>query len=167
MHVGSHSDQPRFSKGGIVMRFQVFRCLGFVGLLVGVSAGTWAAPMYNFTTIDVPGSTFTQALGINNAGQIVGDFMDATGRFHGFLKDGATITIIDVPGAFPGSTRAFGINDAGQIVGTFGDATGAIAFSKTARPSLRLMSPARSALRPQGSTTRARSWGHSVMPRGP
>jgi uncharacterized membrane protein len=40
-----------------------------------------------FTTIDVPGASGsfgTQAYGINNSGQIVGSFQDATG-VHGFL----------------------------------------------------------------------------------
>src|SRR5262249_7724972 len=56
--------------------------------------------------------------GINNAGQIVGVFADGTG-VHSFLKDGATFTTIDVPGAV--FTGANGINDAGQIVGGFND----------------------------------------------
>jgi hypothetical protein len=43
------------------MGSQVARCLGFAGLLVGVSAGSWAATMYNFTTIDVPGAISTGA----------------------------------------------------------------------------------------------------------
>ena len=38
-----------------------------------------------FTTIDPPGSAFTQAIGINAAGHIVGDYMDASGTFHGFV----------------------------------------------------------------------------------
>src|SRR5215472_13788155 len=97
--------------------------------------------------------------------QIVGSFEDATFRTHGFLKDGATFTTIDVPGA-TGITLAFGINDAGQIVGVFSDARGATAFSKTARPSPRSMSPARLEPRLSGSTTRARSWGSSMMQRG-
>jgi len=103
--------------------FQVLRCLGFVSLLIGVSAGSWAATIYTFTTIDVPGSSDTEALGINDAGQIVGFFEDsgATPTAHGFLKDGATFTTVDPPGAT--STEAFGINDAGQIVGLFYDAT--------------------------------------------
>jgi hypothetical protein len=52
----------------------------------------------------------------SDAGQIVGDFLDAAGE-HGFLKVGATFTTID--GAF-GSTLALGINDGGQIVGSSG-----------------------------------------------
>ena len=37
-----------------------------------------------FATIDVPGSTSTQALGINGRGEIVGRYDDASGE-HGFL----------------------------------------------------------------------------------
>jgi hypothetical protein len=41
---------------------------------------------YIFTTIDVPFSdaTGTAAIGINNNGQIVGDYRDSSGQ-HGFL----------------------------------------------------------------------------------
>jgi hypothetical protein len=38
----------------------------------------------NYTTLDVPGSTFTWANGINDSGQIVGSYEDAGGT-HGFL----------------------------------------------------------------------------------
>ncbi len=79
-------------------------------------SGTGASP-YTFTTIDVPNSGTTAAFGINNTGQIVGIFADATGG-HGFLKNGGTFTTIDVPNAVP--TSANGINNVGQIVGTFG-----------------------------------------------
>jgi probable HAF family extracellular repeat protein len=54
---------------------------------------------YSFTTIDYPGAMWTLAYGINTAGQVVGEFYDAMGMRHGFLKDGATYTPIDVPGA--------------------------------------------------------------------
>jgi hypothetical protein len=37
-----------------------------------------------YTTVDVPGSTLTEARGINDSGQIVGDCSDAGGN-HGFL----------------------------------------------------------------------------------
>jgi uncharacterized membrane protein len=77
-----------------------------------------------FTTIDVPGGMFTTASGINNSGQIVGQFTDAFGLIHGFVDMGGSVTTVDVPGAT--STEAFGINDSGQIVGIFYDAFGAI-----------------------------------------
>jgi len=40
-----------------------------------------------FQSIDVPGATFTVALGINNRSQIVGRFVDSSGNEHGFLTN--------------------------------------------------------------------------------
>ena len=74
-------------------------------------------------TIDPPGSTgFTDANGINNLNQIVGNFSSTTG-VHGFLTTdlGATYSQIDFPGATRTEARA--INDAGQIVGDYYDAS--------------------------------------------
>ena len=109
------------------MRSQVVRYLGFVGLLIAPSSGIWAAEIYSFTSIDVPGATSgTGARGINNAGRIVGEFY--TSEPHGFLKDGVIFTTIDVPSTLGG--QPFGINDAGRIVGTFFDARGNHGFLK-------------------------------------
>jgi hypothetical protein len=72
---------------------------------------------YNFTTLDPPGSTFTQGHDINNPGQIVGDYHGADGIRHGFLKSGDNWSTIDVPGS--NFTQALGINASGQIVGTY------------------------------------------------
>ena len=82
----------------------------------------------NFTSIDVPGARDSEALGINNSGQIVGAFADAHGT-HGFVNTGGSFTTIDVPGA--DITQALGINDSGQIVGFFQDATGHYGFIAT------------------------------------
>ncbi len=40
--------------------------------------------------IDVPRSTFTEARGINNLGQIVGDYVDSNNFRHGFLLSGGS-----------------------------------------------------------------------------
>src|SRR5438093_1446338 len=77
---------------------------------------------FTFTTIDVPGATLTNAIGINARGQIVGAYADAGGAFHGFLLDGGTFTTIDVPGAT--FSAAFGINNRGQISGFYVDVSG-------------------------------------------
>jgi uncharacterized membrane protein len=69
-----------------------------------------------YTQIDAPGATSTQALDINDAGQIVGTVMDAAGT-HGFLMDGDAIGIFDIPGAT--RTEGEGINNLGQLVGSF------------------------------------------------
>jgi probable HAF family extracellular repeat protein len=98
------------------------------GQIVGGIDGTGMWRGYRFdlngrsiTPIQVPGSLSTRAFSINAPGQIVGEFLDAAGRTHGFLFSGGLFTPIQVPGS--PSTRAFGINTAGQIVGNFRDAT--------------------------------------------
>src|SRR5205807_471006 len=48
-----------------------------------------------FKTIDVPGAIQTQTLGINTAGDIVGDYTDSIFGVHGFLLSHDTFTILD------------------------------------------------------------------------
>jgi probable HAF family extracellular repeat protein len=77
------------------------------------------------STFDVPvaGAPATQADDINEDGQIVGAYIDASGALHGFLTKDDSFTTLDFPGA--ASTIAWGINDEGQIVGIHLDAVGA------------------------------------------
>jgi probable HAF family extracellular repeat protein len=77
-------------------------------------------PVYTFTTLDDP-SGGTEAYGINDFGQIVGLYFDASNHAHGFLYTGGTFTTLDDPSAT--STLAQGINDNGQIVGLYVDAS--------------------------------------------
>jgi len=79
------------------------------------------ATEYTFTSIDVTNSTVTQAYGINNSGDIVGLYHDATGG-HGFLYVGGSFTPTDVPGS--SLTYAYGINNSGNIVGYYSGTTG-------------------------------------------
>ena len=79
-----------------------------------------------YTTLNDPlGTKGTQAYGINDAGQIVGDYIDSNGTEHGFLYSGGTYTTIDRPRATNG-TEALGINDAGQIAGYYVDSSSAV-----------------------------------------
>src|SRR2546430_11806852 len=82
-------------------------------------------PVYTYTTIDDPlATTRTSARDINNAGQIVGEYIDSSNHLHGFLLSGGTYTILDDPLATPGAgTSAYGINASGQIVGKYTDAS--------------------------------------------
>jgi probable HAF family extracellular repeat protein len=66
------------------------------------------------------GDTF--AYGINDAGQIVGEYSDASGS-HGFLLSAGKYTTLDDPSAGGplSSTVAWGINNKGQIVGSYRD----------------------------------------------
>jgi len=54
-----------------------------LGLYLGLKEQ--AEAQYAYTTLCVPGSNFTQALGINASGQIVGCYFDAVRTLHGFL----------------------------------------------------------------------------------
>jgi uncharacterized membrane protein len=75
------------------------------------------------TTFDAPGSNLTEPLGLNNLGEVVGDFRSRrTGDFQGFLYDSLarTFTPLDPPaGGLPLGPTA--VNDRGQIVGTTND----------------------------------------------
>jgi len=66
-----------------------------------------------FTPISFPKSTGTDAYGINDNGDIVGDYYDSNGTQHGFVKRGKKYTTIDVPGDT--SATAWGINNAGEF----------------------------------------------------
>jgi uncharacterized membrane protein len=71
-----------------------------------------------FASIEVPGASITEAMGLNNLGDIVGSWEDAvTHKRLGFLLSGGVYTPIDIPGAV--LTVANDINDAGDIVGTY------------------------------------------------
>jgi uncharacterized membrane protein len=83
-----------------------------------------------FTTFDAPGAVVeTAATGIDDAGRIVGGYVDADRRSHGYVRDRkGRFTVIDVPWAstantsalvnFPGSA-ATDVNDRRQLVGTY------------------------------------------------
>jgi uncharacterized protein (TIGR03437 family) len=101
-------------------------------LLIATTLPAAYAQSFATFTFDAPGATSTTATGMNNAGDIVGGFQDATG-FHSYLRraNGPFVTI-DAPGALPGMTYAAGINNLGQIAGIFADATGTHAFIRAA-----------------------------------
>jgi len=68
--------------------------------------------------LNVPGSTGTLANGVNNVGQIVGDYESNVGsQNHAFLYSGGAFTSIGDPDVY--ILYVPGINDAGTIVGTY------------------------------------------------
>lgn len=84
----------------------------------------------NYTTLEVPGASFTYATGINDSGDVAGYYyatQDVAGvptiRQRGFVKSGGVYRTIDAPGAGVTQTYAAGINNSGQVAGTFYDGT--------------------------------------------
>jgi uncharacterized membrane protein len=78
------------------------------GVFFLLVAGAAHASLYNYISLDYPGASYTQARGINNAGDIVG-LTGFPSSQPGFKLSGGTYTALD--------RWAFGINNSGQIVG--------------------------------------------------
>jgi probable HAF family extracellular repeat protein len=77
-----------------------------------------------FTAIDVPGAQSTTANDINNAGVIVGTFVDSSGKDRSYIRSvNGSFSPLDVPGA-AGTRAEGGINNHGDIVGDFDDSKG-------------------------------------------
>jgi hypothetical protein len=72
--------------------------------------------------LSVPGSTSTQALGINDRDEVVGVYTDSMSNMHGFTWTpwGGFQTLVDDPSAV-GSSTINGVNDQGQLVGFYSD----------------------------------------------
>jgi hypothetical protein len=68
-----------------------------------------------FRFIEFPGATLTEIVGLNNARQVVGDYRNTAGEFHGFVFADNLFLTLNAPGAV--STSPTGLNNVGQIVG--------------------------------------------------
>jgi PEP-CTERM motif len=71
------------------------------------------------TTLDPFGSTFTQALGVNDLGEIVGFYVDGSNVQHGYIDNSGVFTSFDPSGSV--NTTINGLNDKGDIAGFFTD----------------------------------------------
>lgn len=81
----------------------------------------------SFTTLTGPaGVPFISANGINDSGQVVGDY-DLNGSEYGYIYSGGTYTTLAGPTGST-STQANGINNNGQIVGTYVNSTGTYSY---------------------------------------
>lgn len=79
-----------------------------------------------FMTLEFPGSVYTQPVGINDSGDIVGHYqttpaLPSSAPEHGFVLVDGKFHTFDFPGAT--ATRLFGINDLGTIVGWYIDSS--------------------------------------------
>lgn len=91
------------------LRVAVGWCTNTSGVQIGFRYGNGT-----FRDIKIAGALLVNANGINDAGAIVGSYIDANGVQHGFLKVGKTLTKLDPPGVVSTAT-AFGINNNGVV----------------------------------------------------
>ena len=130
---GAPGDIAYSQKGGVFTDINALLPANFNSQAVGINsvATPWIVGFYQpdaalatslglvdeggtITTIDQFGSTFTQALGVNDLGEIVGFYVGADGNQHGYIDDGGVFTSFDPPGS--ASTTINGLNDNGDIV---------------------------------------------------
>jgi hypothetical protein len=78
-----------------------------------------------YITIDAPGASVTEAIGVNNRGEVLGQYSDNGLTVHGFLEHDGTYTTIGAPDAVVGvngyGTLVTDINARGQVSGTYFD----------------------------------------------
>lgn len=105
------------------MRNKVVFAFVFATLML---RGQSFAQQFTYTSLDVPGSSATWATGISPGGRIVGGYMGADGREHGYVYDHGTYTTVDVPGSLVGlpddvtlEGEVNGINPGGDMVGDY------------------------------------------------
>lgn len=99
---------------GINDRGQVSAC---VETDDGTTLYGWVGTSRRHTIFGYPDSDFTIAFMTNNSGTTVGEYVDADGAGHGFIKDGDHFVNLDYPGGR--NAYALGINNAGDIIGDY------------------------------------------------
>jgi uncharacterized membrane protein len=93
------------------------------GFLVKVSGKKTIAESYQVVN-DPHEPAQQEATCINDAGQIVGTYLDSSGFNHGYERIGGKFTQLDVPFTGATATLPFAINDSGEVVGCWGDSDG-------------------------------------------
>jgi uncharacterized membrane protein len=101
---------------------------GFFASPAGATEGFVLRPSGQMSVLDFPSATMTRALGVNDAGEVVGDYRLGTGaaaRTHGFTwtQRGGFTTIDGPDGAV--DTTISGVNNAGELVGWYVTRAGA------------------------------------------
>jgi probable HAF family extracellular repeat protein len=93
-------------------RFHVASAVVVVAVVVG---NVWGQVQYTVTDLGTLGGSTSQATGINNLGQVVGNAAVSTGYYYAFLYSSGTMSDLGILGG--GDSFADGINASGQVVG--------------------------------------------------
>ena len=85
--------------------------------------------METYQTVNDPHATLTFPLGVNDLGQIVGQYQDSSGIWHGYEEIGGKFSEINVTFAGTSGTFAASINNSGEIVGGYNSTAGGYSFT--------------------------------------
>ncbi len=100
---------------------------GFETNAAGTVEGFLLLSNGKLVTLSVPGSSMTQAFGVNDGDEVVGDYQLGSGKSattHGFVwAPGFGFANVDDPSGV-GATTVNGINDHGRLVGFYTDSSG-------------------------------------------
>jgi uncharacterized membrane protein len=103
-------------------------CVVSFAMVCSVAAIAGDAPKLTFTfsKANVPGAMQTGPSGINNAGVMVGEYVDKNSVSHGYILNGKKLTTLDDPKAMAGTTGAENLNPNGAIsvVGAYNNSSG-------------------------------------------
>ena len=102
--------------GGAIAFYGVNKAGAAAGWCTSTKTGLAVGFVYaggKFININFPKSNGTEAMGINDKGDVVGFYLDSASTQHGFVKKGAKYTSFDVSGDT--TTTPWGINNNGQI----------------------------------------------------
>jgi hypothetical protein len=94
----------------------------------------------SFQSFDFPGAAFTHAFGINDQGDIVGQWIAPhSPKCNSFQLSGGNFAALPVPNGL--NNLAFGINDTGVVTGVFGSSCPFLLANPAAFTGLDLRSP--------------------------
>ncbi|MAE64774.1 MAG: hypothetical protein CMJ18_10950, partial [Phycisphaeraceae bacterium] len=95
-------------------------------VMMPISIPSGASAGMAITTIDFPGGVDTFAGGINDFEEIVGQYRDGGGAYHGFYYSGpgGTFSTLDVPGQLASPTTASEINNLASDINNFSEVSG-------------------------------------------
>jgi hypothetical protein len=100
---------------------------GFATNAAGTTEGFLLRSDNKLFRLNFPGASATQAFGVNDGDEVVGDYTDGTGNnatTHGFVwSPGFGYQTVDDPNGI-GATTLNGVNDRGTLVGFYTDSAG-------------------------------------------
>jgi hypothetical protein len=100
---------------------------GFASSAAGKTEGFLELPTGRVVHLQVPGATTTQAFGVNDGDEVVGDYTVGSGNSamtYGFVwSPGFGFETVNDPNGV-GSTTINGVNDRGVLVGFYTDSSG-------------------------------------------